>query len=454
MKCLKCGGELREGAVFCSNCGEKKPEQRGETAVKKEKKNFKIIRWIMVGLGMLLFFLMGVGVAGITTREDDEEDERRKKRINLNEYVIVEFVGGNTVGKANAYIDEVAFKLDYADEITFASKKAAALYGELYGELQGDACDAFLNMVSVRVVDGDALSNGDTVTVKVDYSKEEIEALFSHEVRFEEEKFRVDGLGEYDLIDLFAACEVEFTGYSPYIKAAVRTVDSREIFMPLSYQVVNDSDFAEGDEIEIEVIHKDGQDIDEYLSDYGFYATEKRKVYTVNGEGRYLNDISEIKHEKLEEINRQTIDAIKSYCASQFTSISTYEPTYQGNYFLVKKEGIEDDNKNYLWMVYKLDAKLKRTRYYTLGEYTGTADYTYYMAVGYPNVRQDNAEQYIVEVMDYYLGENSIRLRIDMNDGIDAKYDVKGFESLETAEAACINPWVDRYIYSVNYIEN
>jgi uncharacterized Zn finger protein (UPF0148 family) len=230
--CGNCGSELPDDVVFCSNCGAKAEGSQGEpqgvreemnqpvnqtvqeenkTNVKEKLPKSKKTKFIIAGAAALLVLIIGIVTTILVVSSI-------KKTIHVEEFVYVDFYGGNGSGMAEAYIDEYSFldsvmdaagmKVNYeelleSEDLIYENEEFLLIY-DLYESIEFE-------------LDKDSgLSNGDSVTVTCTYDKAVTKQL-GIKIKDTEVTFKVENLEELVDIDPFEYLTVEFIGTAPYI---------------------------------------------------------------------------------------------------------------------------------------------------------------------------------------------------------------------------------------------
>jgi len=199
--CTSCGAQLPDNAAFCAKCGAKLPGAKniggapeipfpGEEAANEPQQAGNTWRgkktWIAVlaAAGLLLaflIFLFGFGGKALLF----------SKRIDLTDYVLLSFSGENGDGRAETFFDTDRFSEDLLQEVE------ADDWTELTLSLMLMSMTASFEPV---VTPAAGLSNGDKVTVRVDFPEEEMKNAGFLEEYLEEYYERISGKVEVRLV--------------------------------------------------------------------------------------------------------------------------------------------------------------------------------------------------------------------------------------------------------------
>lgn len=268
----------------------------------------------------------------------------QKKKVNVNEYISVEYTGCNTAGVAEVYLDEYEFEKAV---IKAQGKKMKGLSD--WDSLLSSNYDIYnlMDSIEFEVEPADGLSNGDEITVTIEYDKALAKKVGIRLIT-KEQKFTVEGLSEVEAIDPFEDVEVEFSGTAPYVYASYWNNSSNDYLMWLTYSFDKDSDLNVGDTVTLTV---DATEEDALENGYTF--TQTSKEYVVESADHYISSFDEVTEETLAGMQTEAFDIMDVYFAEQSEYISHTEYTYAGAYMLNIKEsdGWEDDNRVYL--IYK-----------------------------------------------------------------------------------------------------
>lgn len=290
----------------------------------------------IIGGGCALLIIIIVSVVLVVTH---------KTKINLNDYIKVNYDGYDAYGTASIDFDydkyyEDLSKASSSFKDAYNSKGAWSLISDYYE--MADSLDYDLDKTS-------GLSNGDTVTVSFEYDNEAA-AKFKIEYVGEPTEYTVEGLKETKKIDPFEGVTVEFSGTSPNVYAKVVNNSTDEVYEHIYYDLSKSYDIAIGDTITVTV----GNDPEYFVEDYGCVFTTTSKDFKCTDVDRYVSKAADIKEETLNSMKKQTEDVINAYFAGESKYISVSDLKFEGTYFLYTKDagGWNWDGDNQIYIIY------------------------------------------------------------------------------------------------------
>lgn len=334
-----------------------------------------------------------------------------KKKIDLHDYIAVEFDGYDSFGTASVDFDYDKFYKDLKDSISERkAKKAAEEMKDTLAELDLSSLSEGVASFSehlgyLAVCDGlnweldkDAeLSNGDTVTLSFDFDND---LAKKYGIKFvgKDKEFTVKGLEEVTVIDPFKDIEVTFSGTAPNASASVTNNSDEDVVKSLYFNIEPNYNLSKGDKITVSI------DIDEeyILSEYGCKFSATSKEYTCDNVDAYLTDGADISDELLTSMKNQTLDTIDSYFASNSDYLKASDKKYVGYYFLTNKQEDSWYERNIVYIVYSVKVKsiekeFKDTTVYMPVKFTDVLQYaegTQYVSLDYTSIQGDSSLEY------------------------------------------------------------
>lgn len=444
MFCSNCGNQCSEGAVFCSKCGKTISGVGYVNRPVEKKKRTGLILGIVGAVGvvatMCLFFVITALMP---------------KKINLNDYLVTDFEGYDTVGFANIYFDTEAFYLDYGDKIEFKKTREAQNYKNLYGLFGTEPIDGFEKLIYVNASQYYDVKNGDIIEVEWNCNEEDIEKYFNYGVKYKDIEVEVEGLKELKEIDLFEPLEISFYGYSPKIQLRYQVTSTDALYVDLIYEPIKNELLTEGDEVKFVVYERYGMDLDKYLASYGYKAKADNKTYTVTGEGEYITDINQIPQETLDAMIQQGEEVALSYLTREIlkheSTSAELDVSYVGNYFLTAKNGQTEETQNRVYLIYKIDYCIT---YYDNFWGSGSNKNKYYFAVAYDNITADRNGGALVELEEYSFpsGRVTINVIYIKETGKSEQYTTLGYVSINNIYQQLVEKVIDKYVYTENLL--
>lgn len=302
-----------------------------------------------------------------------------KTTIDLNEYITVEFSGYDSLGTASVTFDEIAFAAD-------VKKKAKGLDStDSVDSLSDIDLDTIMSGIkdvgsfymiregiSWDLSQTEKLSNGDKVTLSFDFDNDSVS---KYKIRFtgDEKEFSVSGLSSVNVIDPFKDITVEFNGISPDASAEVVNNSGDEILQSLNYYLSETDGIAKGDTITVTV----DSDEEYLLEEYGSVLESTSKEFICEAVDEYAASLADIDEFTMNSMKNQTKDVISSYFASNNSELKKGKLTYEGCYFLTRKESDGWSDTNIIYVVYSTTVKSKTKSF---------RSHKVYMPVRYRNV--------------------------------------------------------------------
>lgn len=264
-----------------------------------------------------------------TTVNEDSNDEptsgSNAAKINLNNYVSVEFDGNNLAGYGSVRIDKEKFLLDHIGNISF-NQENIQVYRELYGNTDTSAANAILKYISVKLTQSNKLSNGDTVEIVWNLDTEKIETYFIWEYTCSAQSYTVEGLKDAETFDPFENIEVTFSGTAPYAEASVYGYGSN---YGGTYTAKPSSNLKNGDTVTVTYTCEDKATM---IAQYGKYPASYEKAYTVSGLTTYVQSMSEISTADFDTLLENAVEKIWVIGYGNYK-----EAKYCGYYFYTAK---------------------------------------------------------------------------------------------------------------------
>ena len=367
--CENCGAQLADEDVFCFNCGVRQVEVQQQQPLQQtipvqstmpvQQPVKRIInKKIMIPLAIVIVAI--IAIIAVSTQI--------KKRVNLNQYISVEYAGYNTVGKAYYKIDREGL----AKAVLKAQgKKDSQILTDdstldtVYGTLR--------DYMDVSIDNDNNLSNGDTVTLKIECN-EYANSMLGVKLIYKDKEYKVENLNEARHVNVFDNISVSFSGTSPNAKATVKNDATDSYLSGLKLKLSKSSGIKTGDKVTVTVSYSEK----EALSN-GYILTETSKEYTCDKLNAYISNVDELSSAQQEELKKAAKDKIEAYCAQN--NISQANLNYAGTYTLVPKNSSYYGNSNQIYEIYNVDITAKKN-------YSGTETVTQsvYMAVNIGNV--------------------------------------------------------------------
>ena len=331
------------------------------------------------------------------------------KKVNLNDYVTVEYEGYNTLGEAKVKIDEAAFLEKYGDKIKFSKKVKE--YGINTDNLYGyTPAEIFLDYVSVDLSQKTNLSNGQEITLTWNNTYLEFDEVFNYGIKYKEETFVVEGLKEVELFDPFENIEVSFVGTEPEGRVEIHQKDTSGMYAELGYVTYENGIYSNGDVVKVYLTAWDDP-VTYCAENYGVCPTATEKEYVVEGLFYPVKTIAEIPEESMNALIAQGQDVFNSYTASDWYGLHVVDNvTYYGSCLLTPKPGVESDISSKLYLIYKVHATFANES--LLDDSIYTTEKEFYFVVEYNAPKVNEYGEYEINVMEYKIAKDTIAVEI------------------------------------------
>lgn len=439
MFCGKCGSEVQDDGLFCTECGERVNEVAPSVVEKSIILLKKIPKRIWAGIAVAALVLIMVVV--ITNYIG--------KTISLNQYMSVTFDGYDTYGTATVNFDREKFIEDYGKKIKYINKSQQ---GQLMSLMYSSAAEALCDELDGGLDKNNDLSNGEVVTYNWDIDTETMEKLFGNKLKYSDIEVKVEGLKEIESFDPFADISVTAEGVSPYGYAEVVNHSSDEICSNLRYSIEPSEGLSNGDQVTITVSRSWGEDVIEYCAEnYGKKPSAIEKTVTIEDLGSYASKIDEIPADLLGKMQRETEDALKAHVAKLWSENEKLDSMeYIGCYFLTAKDITSgNDEKNMLRLIYKIHASDQYT------EQNFHDNFTFYYSTTFTNLMKDKDEIYSVDLSNIETPDNTFTRMVYY--GEEAwdydEYRYYGYETLDQLIKSEVTSYIDQYITETNIKE-
>lgn len=356
MFCENCGKKIPDDSAFCPECGAKvhpiarepmrpkgeaeqyrprqqapmqpmqqplTPEQQAE--MRKRNRIVGIIVAAVIGVCAIL------GLLSVLI----------KPKLNLNDYISVEFDGYDTIGTAYAAFDYDSF------------------YNTL-GRNQEELGDDFLADCIHWSLDKDTkLSNGDTVTLTWDCDDEKALKEYGYKLVYENKEVKANGLSEAEIFDPFEGVTVSFDGIAPQGNARMETRPSSHATEYLRYSFDRETGLSNGDEVTLTVTSDYGDPVETTIRNNGMIPSPLSKTFKVEGLSSYVTSLKDITDDGMQAMKAQAEDTFHAMVALNWSdSTELKQLDYIGDYLLTNKNTENfGGSYNMLYLVYKVQAR-------------------------------------------------------------------------------------------------
>ena len=332
--CTKCGAPVTPGTKFCTKCGapvEADQQSRQQAVPPKQPP----VQKKPVNKGLII----GIVAAAVATVVVIFAIIYLRNSYNMKDYCKVDFTGYENYGTAEAWFmpskleDRIGKKYgfsvkdidDYEDLSEFGSDFSRATQIERF-------VDSIEPNVSAKDAKQGQLSNGDTVKIKISYSKAMAKKLGIH-IHGTTYTVKVKGLKEGKVTDPFDYVIINYTGALPYLVPEVNVADNSPVSADeFTLTIDDDSDYLTkaGQEFTVEFTGENDPA-------NGLIFSRIEKKYKTGKLSKYITKASELTDDDRKQLigrtdrynaeNEEEFDGLKFVgCA---VAVSTSEDDYE-----------------------------------------------------------------------------------------------------------------------------
>ena len=371
-------------------------------------------------------------------------------KINLNDYMTVEFTGYDTVGKAAINFDSDQFLYDVAEKTS--NKKIKKLMKSEDIEDLDDLGSAFELMMYLEDLDVDysldktsGLSNGDEVTLTWDVDEEELKEDYGIKVKYTNETYTVSDLEAVETFDPFEYVDVVYTGIDPNGQASVNVTTNNELTNALNFSLDASSNLKNGDTITVTADSYYGNDTAAYFAEnYGKIPSPTTKEYTVEGLGKYVTSVSEIPEDLMAQMQQQASDVFTADAATWESNVAIDNFQYIGYHFLTPKDSTSSTG-NDIFLVYQVNANIT-------DEDAGVVWIKYFWTILYRDIMLLPDGTGSVSLTDYTIPLETYQFKL--GDSVwDPWYTFDGYEDLTSLQNECATQYLANWNVDSNVTE-
>ncbi len=354
--------------------------------------------------------------------------------VNLNDYLIVDYSGYNTVGTASFELDMEQLVIDYAE--AFADDSGEFTMGNLYMLAQE---------VNGELSESENLSNGDIITFEwEDINTERLKEQYGINFTFENAEYTVEGLDDAKELNLFEYVTVTYEGIAPY--GTVKAIMNADDLPSNCYFTADKSrNLKNGDGITLSVVDYDN--LKERYINEGYILSQSEKTYVVEGLTSYALDFASIPADFMDKMLKQADDVIKSSSSGWAKNNSLKSNELIGFYFLTGKDGINVSPYNQLYCVYKMTAEMKG---YTLDnqDEVSTGIEEFYTYVRFSDIKILPDGTYSVDMSRAVLCNNICKSSYGYTSYFTWKYyTFYGYNDIDSMFNSCVTQNIGKYDY-------
>lgn len=311
MKCEKCGKVNSKNKKFCVECGTKLEEKLNKSKkeikkidikeILKDKKKLSVLIGIFIALILIIYFAL----------------------FHRKSYTIDEVCNINVEGY-NGY---------------------ATLTISLKDEYKETPVQKLYDLVDWEISKEENLKNGDIVKIRFIYDEEKSKNTGVKIKRVYE--FKVSGLEDGKVLDLFKDLEISYSSKSPYLKLTVtnNSIDTRKYVVRYSIESLDTTKsnyyikggYYKNDEpIKITATYDE-----EKVGEDGYIVTNTSKEYNIGTQDTYFTERSQFTEEMEKEINKLMIEEVKKHATPSLMK-SVYCRYYYCSSYVGSSNRVED----------------------------------------------------------------------------------------------------------------
>ena len=275
--------------------------------------------------------------------------KNQKKKVNINDYISVEYNGYETAGTAYVDFDETEFSEAVIKAQGKKLKNVKSLddldWSDLT-DLMGSSNWDLIDSITFDVKPDSDLSNGDVVTVTASWN-EDYEKKAGVKILSKEQEFTVEGLEEVKEVDPFEDIEVTFSGTPPYVYPNWTNNSDDDYLRYLWFNFEDYDSLDVGDTVTLTV-----DESEENALANGYKFTQTSKEYIVSGVDSYVTSAADISADNLDSMKNEATDVLDAYFANNNSYIGNSGFSYEGSYYLVAKNSDTWGDTNVLYLVF------------------------------------------------------------------------------------------------------
>ena len=323
------------------------PPQQGQfqgqpQQARPPKKPFKMTKQLWALLIAVIAVVVVAIVALVVVKN-------QKKKVNINDYISVEYNGYETAGTAYVDFDETGFSEAVIKAQGKKLKNVKSLddldWSDLT-DLMGSSNWDLIDSITFDVKPDSDLSNGDVVTVTASWN-EDYEKKAGVKILSKEQEFTVEGLEEVKEVDPFEDIEVTFSGTPPYVYPNWTNNSDDDYLRYLWFNFEDYDSLDVGDTVTLTV-----DESEENALANGYKFTQTSKEYIVSGVDSYVTSAADISADNLDSMKNEATDVLDAYFANNNSYIGNSGFSYEGSYYLVAKNSDTWGDTNVLYLVF------------------------------------------------------------------------------------------------------
>jgi hypothetical protein len=307
---------------------------------------------VAIAVGALAAVGCGVAIANYGNKEDD--------KIHLNDYMIIETDGYDSIGTADCYFDKDAFLDDYEGKLEYRNKEYAEELG--VDDVPEEMLLSFA--VSYHLDKTSNLNNGDVITVEWNCDDDWAYGAFGCELEYSDIEYTVSNLKEIGSMNPFDYIDVSFDGIAPDAELVITKNESREVMEYISFTADKDDKLSIGERVTITASTSCSES--DFAEMFGLKLGTTERSYWVENIPSYVMDVNDIPTEfmqKMEDKGADIINENEVIPDEEKEDMSEEERenldhldsiTCLGNYFFSLDSDYSSSTYNYIYMIYDM----------------------------------------------------------------------------------------------------
>lgn len=224
-------------------------------------------------------------------------------KIDLIDFISVEFSGGNGAGTASVSLDTASLRTELSENY-----KGAPIN-------ESSDISSIISSINYSFDNNSELSNGDEILLEITWNETIVENA-KYTFNAKTQTYKIAGLPERETLDLFDGVELIYDGVSPNASVLVRTTSDNTLLENVRYNI-DKYQVANGDEIVVTASFSTS-----VISENDYIIPQKEKTFTVQGADEYVKSYSDIDEDAIARLTAQSDDILASTLANKSTYLS------------------------------------------------------------------------------------------------------------------------------------
>ena len=285
LKCRICGRKIKKGQSLCQECIRLSDSKNDSFTTEKytdlmnsyvssDNKNKRITP------DLLAFTTFAIAAAMLVITVILVTTGRDNIKLELSDYIVIEYNGFNGFGELDAHFDSVRFRSDCENKLPDSSSDPSGAGNKTINP--SSLADLIINNVNDKYSFSktSGLKNGDTVKLRWDISAADnsIQTLAASGISISGRNYTVEKLTDTSITDPFSDLTLSYTGFN-----GNGTLEFNSRY-PLIYTFDKTDNLKNGDIIHVTISAPYGNDLQDYcLNTIGSVLTATESSFTVSG---------------------------------------------------------------------------------------------------------------------------------------------------------------------------